>query len=116
MSEQPSKLILVWTTADREVAMNMILMYGRNAGRFDWWDEVNVLVWGPSGKLLLADEELKNEIKAMIDEGVEVIACKACADRYGISDALSKLGVKVFYTGEALTIAAKSPEWAVLTF
>jgi len=116
MSEQPSKLVLVWTTADREVAMNMILMYGRNARRFDWWDEVNVLVWGPSGKLLLADEELKTEIKAMIDEGVEVIACKGCADRYGISDALSKLGVKVFYTGEALTNAAKSSEWAVITF
>jgi len=49
-------------------------------------------------------------------EGVEVMACKGCADRYGISDALSELGVKVFYTGEALTNAAKSSEWAVLTF
>ena len=116
MIEQPSKLVLVWTSADREVAMNMILMYGRNAKRFGWWDEVNLLIWGPSGKLLLADEELKIEIQGMIDEGVEVIACKACADRYGISDALSELGVKVFYTGEALTNATKSPEWAVLTF
>jgi len=116
MSEGPTKLVLVWTTADREVAMNMILMYGRNARRLGWWDQVNLLVWGPSGPLLLADEELKVEIKAMIDEGVEVIACKACADRYGISDALSEISVKVFYTGEALTNAVKSPDWAVLTF
>jgi hypothetical protein len=116
MNKEPSNLVLVWTTADREVAMNMILMYGRNARRFGWWDQVNLLIWGPSDNVLLADEALKTEIKAMIDEGVEVIACKACADRYGISDALSELGVKVFYTGEALTNAVKSPDWAVLTF
>ena len=116
MSEQPSNLVLVWTSADREVAINMILMYGRNARHLGWRDKVNVIVWGPSGKLLLADEELQAEIKAMIEEGIEVIACKACADRYGISDSLSALGVKVFYTGEALTNATKSPEWAVLTF
>jgi len=116
MTAEPSNLLLVWTSADREVAMNMILMYGRNAKRFGWWEQVNLLVWGPSGKLLLADDGLKAEIKAMMDESVEVIACKACADRYGISEALSEIGVKVFYTGEALTNAVKSPEWAVLTF
>ena len=116
MNEQPTKLVLVWTSADREVAINMILMYGRNAKRFDWWGQVNVLVWGPSGNTLLGDEELQAEIKAMIGEGIEVLACKACSDRYGISDALSELGVNVLYTGELLTNATKSPEWAVLTF
>lgn len=116
MSEAPSNLVLVWTTADREAAMNMILMYGRNAKRFGWWEQVNLLVWGPSDTLLLEDKQLIAEIKAIIDEGVEVIACKACADRYGISDRLSEIGVKVFYTGEALTNAIKSPDWAVLTF
>jgi len=116
MREEPSNLVLVWTSPDREVALDMILMYGRNALRFGWWDKVNLLVWGPSGSMLLSDDKLKNEVKAMLDEGVEVIACKACADRYGISEALSEFGVKVFYTGEALTNAIKSPEWAVLTF
>ena len=116
MENQPSKLVLVWTSADREVAMHMILMYGRNAKRFGWWEEVNLLVWGPSGKLLLGDKELQAEVKAMIEAGVEVIACKACADRLGTSAGLSELGVKVFYTGEALTNATKSSEWAVLTF
>ncbi len=116
MSEQPTKLVLVWTSADREVAMHMILMYGRNAKRFNWWDEINILIWGPSGKLLLSDDELQTEIKAMIDEGVEVIACKGCADRLGTSEGLAELGVHVFYTGEALTNAVKSPEWSVLSF
>jgi hypothetical protein len=116
MSEQPTKLVLVWTTADSEVAMNMILMYGRNSKRFDWWDEVNILVWGPSGKTLLGDHELQAEIKAILGEGIEVLACKACADRYGIGNALSEFGVNVLYTGELLTNATKSPEWAVLTF
>jgi hypothetical protein len=74
------------------------------------------LIWGPSGKLLLGDKELQAEIQAMIAGGVKVIACKACADRLGISEGLTELGVKVFYTGEALTNATKSPEWAVLTF
>jgi hypothetical protein len=79
-------------------------------------DKINLLIWGPYGKLLLGEEALQNELLGMIKKGVKVTACKACADRLGISEGLTELAVKVFYTGEALTNATKSPEWAVLTF
>jgi len=47
--------------------------------------------------------------------GVELLACKACADRYGVSKRLEELGINVIYMGEPLTGYLKS-DYAVLTF
>jgi hypothetical protein len=116
MSSQPTNLLLLWTTADREVALNMIFMYGHNSRKHGWWEQVHLLIWGPAQKLILADEALKAELREMQDAGVEALACKACSDRYGVSDDLTALGVNVLYTGELLTNTVKSDEWAVLTF
>ncbi len=44
----------------------------------------------------------------MINEGVTIEACKACADKYNASEILKSLGVNVRYTGEALTSYIKS--------
>ena len=43
-----------------------------------------------------------------MDSGVEVLACRACADRYGVSEKLEELGIKVIYMGEPLTQYLKS--------
>jgi hypothetical protein len=115
MSEQPSKLLILWTSADREVASHMVFMYGYNGRRWGWWEESTLLVWGPSQPLLLADEELQERLTEMIDAGVHVMACKGCSDRYGISDDLAAIGVDVQYTGELLTNVLKSPEWRLLS-
>lgn len=48
------------------------------------------------------------------DVGVEVIACKACAKMYGVSDKLSELGADVFYVGEAFTELLMT-DWKVLS-
>ena len=116
MSAEKKKLVLVWTTADREAAMNMILLYGRNAKKHGWWEEVDLLIWGPSGKTLLSDVELQAEVSAMKEEGIGIIACKGCAERFGIVEDLEGVGVKVFYTGVYLTEAVKADEVEVLTF
>ncbi len=103
MKESPSKLAVLWTSADREVALNMVFMYTKNAKKNGWFDEVKLIVWGPSAKLLAEDFELQAYFKNMVEIGVEAIACKSCADSYGVSDALENLGVDVFYVGEAFT-------------
>lgn len=108
MKTKPKKLAVLWTSADREVALNMVFMYSLNAKKKGWFDEVKLIVWGPSAGLLANDTELREYLTEMIEVGVEVIACKACADSYSASDKLTKLGVNVFYVGEAFTEILKS--------
>jgi hypothetical protein len=113
--EDPSKLLVVWTSGDREVALKMVFMYTYNAKKNDWWKEIRLLVWGPSAKLLSEDKELQDYVKKMKDEGIEVMACKACADSYGVAEKLESVGVNVFYSGKALTEMLKT-DWTTVTF
>lgn len=112
---EPERLLMVWTSADREVANNMVFMYAFNAKKNGWWKDVRLLVWGPSQKLLVQDRELQEYVKKMKDAGVELLACKACADGYGIAADLEKLGVEVKYTGTTLTEMLKTG-WTTITF
>lgn len=96
-------LVVLWTSGDREVALNMVFMYTLNAKRRKWWEEVRLIVWGPSAKLLSEDQELQGEILQMREAGVVLEACKACADRYGVSADLEQLGIDVRYMGIPLT-------------
>ncbi|MGB2908473.1 MAG: DsrE family protein [Candidatus Aminicenantaceae bacterium] len=113
--EGPSKLMVLWTSGDREVALKMVFMYTFNAKKRGWWDQIRFVIWGPSSKLLSEDQELQKGIKDMQEAGVEVQACKACADQYGVSDKLTALGIEVKYMGVPLTDMLKGG-WASLTF
>lgn len=108
------KLVVVWTSGDREVALKMVFMYTYNAKKYGWWKDITLLVWGPSSKLLSEDKELQDYIKEMDEIGVNLLACKACADQYGVSDKLTELGVNVKYAGVDLTNFIK--ENHVVTF
>jgi hypothetical protein len=46
----------------------------------------------------------------MLNQNVNVEACKACADNYGVSQILLKAGITVRYWGELLTELLKSNE------
>ena len=115
VSSDPSKLFVLWTSGDREVALKMVFMYTYNAKKNGWWDEIRFIVWGHSSKLLSVDLELQQEIKKMKEVGIELLACKACADRYGVSQKLEELGITVKYMGQPLTSMLKT-DWVVLTF
>ena len=107
---------ILWTSADRDVALNMVFMYGLNAKRAGWANEVELIVWGPSAKLLAEDEEIQAAVKGMGEVGVILKACRACADRYEVSDDLEILGVEVKYMGTELTERIASERWNLLTF
>jgi len=108
MKTNPSKLAVLWTSADREVAQNMVFMYTLNAKKNGWFDEIKMIIWGPSAGLLAKDIGLQEYLKEMIEAGVEVIACKACADSYNASEKLTSLGIDVFFVGNAFTDILKS--------
>jgi len=106
---------VVWSSGDREVALKLVYMYVYNAKKAGWMDRVMLLVWGPSSKLLSVDEELQGKLAELEEVGVELVACKACADLYGVSDKLEELGIEVKYAGKMLAEMQKDG-WHVLTF
>lgn len=114
--DRAPKLAIVWTSGDRDVALKMVFMYGLNAKRRGWADEVEMIVWGPSAKLLTEDPELQKSVAAMKKVGVVFKACKACSDSYGVSDELTALGIEVKYMGTALTERIASDDWETITF
>jgi hypothetical protein len=115
LPQEPSKLAVLWTSGDPEVATRVAFMYTLNAKRQGWFDEVTLIVWGPSAKLLSENAELQAAVAGMAEEGVEVVACKACADSYGIASVLEGMGVEVKFMGQPLTEMLKS-DWKVITF
>ena len=108
IKNDPNQLIVLWTSQDREVAMNMVFMYTKNSKLKGWWENVRLIIWGPSAKLMTVDPELQAELEELKAAGVELLACKACADRYGGSEKLTGLGIEVVYMGLPLTQYLKS--------
>jgi hypothetical protein len=94
------KLVVLWTSGDREVALKMVFMYTLNSKKFGWWEDITLVVWGPSAKLLAEDKELQDYIKKIKEAGVVFKAFKGCADLYGFSKKLEDLGIIVKYMGE----------------
>lgn len=96
-------LVVLWTSPDREVALKMAFMYTFNSKARGWWEDVTLLVWGPSAQLLSEDKELQEYIAKMKEAGVNLMACRACADSYGVTQTLENLGITVEYAGQPLT-------------
>lgn len=105
--ENRDKLVVLWTSGDRDVALKMVFMYTLNAKLRGWWKEITLIVWGPSSRLLSHDRELQEYIGKMKEAGVVLRACKACSDSYGVSESLEEQGISVEYMGVPLTDFAK---------
>jgi hypothetical protein len=108
-------LAVVWSSGDPDVAHKVCFMYTHNAKRQGWFENVALIVWGPSAELLSRDAALQARIREMINDGVVIEACKACSDSYGVSDSLSALGIDVKYMGTPLTTVLKDGS-SILTF
>lgn len=108
-------LLIVWTSGDPEVAHKMVFMYAYNARKNGWWDRITLLVWGPSAKLSSENAGIQESLQKMKEAGVELLACKGCADQYGVSSRLEELGIEVKYTGTYLTDFVKSGK-KIITF
>jgi len=98
-----SRLAVVWTSADPDVAHRVCLMYTHAARKAKWFDEVRLIVWGPSARLLAGDKDLQAKVKTMMADGVIVQACIVCADSYGVTGTLRDLGIEVKAMGQPLT-------------
>jgi len=104
------KLNILWTNADIITFDKMVYMYSKNSLLEKWWDEVVIIIWGSTAQLVGRSEEVQGKIKELIQVGVKISACKACADQLGMTAELEKLGIEVKYWGEPLTAILQNGE------
>ena len=94
---------ILWTTDNKDTAMNMICLYAHNAKLQGWMENVSILIWGASQTLISQDKELQDKIKEMVKDGVEVVACKKCAQNLEVVDTLESCDINLYFTGELLS-------------
>lgn len=115
VNSNEERLAVLWVSGDRDVAEKSCLMYTHAAKRNGWFDEVVLIVWGSSSKLLAEDKALQDKLKAMIADGVIVEACRSCSNSFGVTEELKELGIDVKGMGVPLTEYLKKG-YHVLTY
>lgn len=107
-TDNSEKLVVLWSSGDRDVAEKSCLMYTHAARKYEWFKEVTLIIWGPSARLVIEDEDIRKKVVAMQEDGVIVEACIACSNMLGVTEELLELGVDVKGMGVQLTDYLKS--------
>ncbi len=102
------KLVIVWLSTDKQAAIDMAMLYARDSILNGWWSNAELILWGPAVESASESEAVQNEVALLMNIGVRVKACQACAIRYGVSDKLASLGIAVESMSEELTEYLKS--------
>ena len=113
--DNSDKLVVLWTSDNPELAKSMVFMYTYNAKRYNWFNDVTLIIWGPSAKFTAENEEIQKELAQMKEAGIKIEACIACAVMFGVDDKLRQLGYDVKGMGIHLTNYLKQ-NYKVLTF
>ncbi|GEM_PF-80282 len=108
-------LVIVWTNDDPYTAERMVLMYAHASKTAGWFEEVTLIIWGPSAKMVAENIKIQKKLKAMQNDGIEIRACIVCANMYEVTEDLKGMGFDVQAMGKPLTDYLKS-DAKVLTF
>ena len=95
------KALVIISTGDAEKALTG-LMWARNGMRFGWMEDIRVIFFGPSQKLLLEDERVK-KMALEIAEAEKPIFCKYISDQEGNSQQIEATGMDVQYVGTIIS-------------
>ncbi len=109
------RVFMILSSADKIVHQELSFPYSYNSKKQGWMDQVRVILWGPTEKIVIEDLDFQEQVRLLMDTGVEVYACKACSDNFGVSDELEKIGIDVRYVGTFVTEMLKEG-WYQLTF
>ena len=107
---EAERLFILWTNADFLTSDKMVMMYATNSMLNRWWDDVTVIIWGATAKLVAENEMIRTKIQIAQNAGVRFSACKACTDQLGVTEKLDVLGIETIYWGAGLTEILKSGE------
>lgn len=94
------------------------MMYAVNAKKNKWIENVELIFFGPSEKMIASSEsgsQVTAFLKQAIDLGITPVACKAVSDRNEITPKLAGLGLEVEYVGAKISSLINN-DFQVLTF
>lgn len=101
-----SKLLVIIATGNKEKAL-AALMYTGNAMKRGWMEDVKVVFFGPSERLVVKEDEVSTRAMEISAAGGS-FACKAISDKEEISEALEKIGIQVEYVGTIISDLIKA--------
>lgn len=104
----PDSLVILWATRDAEVFNTVIMPYSINSVKQEWWQDVQILIWGPSADLIKQNKDLQTRLETVKKAGITLTACRWCAEQYDAVPVLKEIGVQVEYMGRPLTRYLKS--------
>lgn len=110
MNVEKSKLNILWTNDNPITAELMVFMYANFTKQQKLWDEITIIIWGATVKLVKENSKIQSLIKEAQQAGVHVSACKACSEELGAAETLDSLGIELIYWGEPLTQIIKEDE------
>ncbi|RKX70712.1 MAG: DsrE family protein [Spirochaetes bacterium] len=96
------KVVIIISTAEKE-KVYAGMMYAVNALKQGWMNDVKLIFFGPSEKLLLSDSELQEYLNEYLELKGEVTACKFISDNDQTSEKIGKMGIQVEYVGEMIS-------------
>jgi len=103
--------VLIWLASGDRDKLLPGLLWGVNAKRNGWMDEVRFVVFGDSEKLLMEDSELFS----MVQEVHGSTFCRHVAEREGNVEMLEEMGADLVYVGKPIADAIKQG-FTILTF
>jgi hypothetical protein len=95
------KVLVIIATGDKAKALTG-LMYAKNALKREWLEDVKIVYFGPSERLMVEDADVASAAIEVANLG-EAYACKAISDRENISEKIDDMGVRVEYVGSIIS-------------
>ena len=97
-----SKMVVIVSQAE-ENAIWTGLFTAIKCSRNNFMDDIRLVLWGPSEKVIAETPEFQEMIAEYLSLGKPVWACRTCSDRYGVTEAMEALGCTVDYMGPVVT-------------
>jgi len=103
-------LHILWTNDNLITSKLMVFMYGMRAKTKGLWENVTIIVWGATAKLVSENSEIQSIIKEAQEAGVHISGCRSCAEELGVVDKLESLDIELIRWGIPLTELLKADE------
>jgi len=102
--------VLIWLASGDIEKLNPGILYGTNARKYGWVDDVQFVVFGESERLILEHQDTFELLQSN-----NTVYCKFVADDLEITPLLEEKGADVIYVGDHISNLIKEG-YQVITF
>ena len=106
-------LHILWTNDNVDTSINMVMMYSKASKTHGFWEDVTVIIWGATAKLVAENKEVRDHIDLARQAGVKFVGCIACAQNLGVVDELTDFGIDLKLMGQPLRELIKNKEYLI---